>query len=115
VCPPPYLQGPAALDGSVRVQPSHQLRVPGNTKAVVCGVAAVESGFLLQSTPCIVDFNHPDLAAIMVFIEYLTCLEGPFWKQIRGLGLSYSYSISVDAEQGKLTFMLFKSTNVAGA
>ena len=30
--------------------------------------------------------------------EYLTALEGPFWKQIRGLGLAYSYGISAAPE-----------------
>ena len=34
-------------------------------------------------------------------IEYLTALEGPFWKNIRGLGLSYSYSITASPEEAR--------------
>jgi len=110
--PPPPL---SPVDLSTRCEFAHALRNGFPARSMVCAVASVESGFLLQSTPCVTDFDHADLPAIMVFNEYLTCLEGPFWKQIRGLGLSYSYSIMVDPHDGDLTFQLFKSTNLAGA
>ena len=35
----------------------------------------MESNFLILTLPCIDDYNHPDLPAIMVFIEYLVALE----------------------------------------
>ena len=38
-----------------------------------------------------------------------------FRKRIRGKGLSYSYGIRVDLDQGALYFNLFKSTNLVGA
>ena len=46
---------------------------PGHGKIV--GVGAVESSFLYQTTKCIDSFDHPDLPAIMVFLECLTTLE----------------------------------------
>ena len=108
----------------------------------IAGVGSVESSFLYQVTHCVESFDHPDLAAIMVFLECLTTLEvreftfglgdrgfrtflfrfslgcvcctknlglcqshfltcndqptclsqGPIWRQVRGLGLSYGYA-----------------------
>ena len=36
----------------------------------------------------------------MVLNEYLSTMEGPFWKEIRGLGLAYSCSLGASVEQG---------------
>lgn len=45
----------------------------------------------------------------------MTALEGPFWVNIRGLGLAYGYSIIPTIASGLLTFSLFKSSNVIQA
>ena len=42
---------------------------------MIAGVAGVESSFLVQSVPCVKEYNHPDLPAIMVFSECLCALE----------------------------------------
>merc|ERR1711879_1114523 len=42
-------------------------------------------------------------------------MEGPFWRKIRGKGLSYSYSLSHSLDTGKLRFALSKATNPLGA
>ena len=41
----------------------------------IAGVGSVESSFLFQVTRSVESFDHPDLAAIMVFLECLTTLE----------------------------------------
>eukprot|EP01080_Neovahlkampfia_damariscottae_P006879 gene6879-11041_t len=81
----------------------------------IFGISSTDSSNLFQTTTGIDSYSHDDIAALMVVIEYLTGLEGPFWKKIRGLGLSYSYSIYSSIEQGLTYFMLRKSTSLVKA
>lgn len=37
------------------------------------------------------------------------------WREIRGMGLSYHYSIRLEISQGLLYFVLFKSTHIVAA
>jgi len=83
--------------------------------AAVAANSAVESGFLSASAPGPRGWHNAELAPLMVAAELLTQLEGPFWKQIRGLGLAYSYSLSAVPEEGLVTFTLFKASHVAKA
>ena len=57
----------------VKKSSSYLAKNPVHGKIV--GVGSVESSFLFQVTRCIDSFDHPDLAAIMVFLECLTTLE----------------------------------------
>ena len=41
----------------------------------MAGVGGVDSSYLVLSLPSITDHNHVDYPAILVFIEYLCCLE----------------------------------------
>ena len=70
-----------------------------------------EENASLYSTGSGLPSDHADYAALEVAIEYLTGLEGDFWRKIRGLGLAYSYSIRNSPEQKLMSFTLSRSTD----
>lgn len=98
------------------IVPCHEtLQFSENPKSVVVGVGSVESNYLSQVVKSLDSNTHPDLPALYVLIQYLTQLEGPFWRELRGLGFSYNYSMNISPSGGLLSFSLSKSTLVAAA
>jgi len=81
----------------------------------ILGLGAVESSYMIRSTQGPQSFSDPIRAPLLVLTQYLCCLEGPFWRRIRGKGLSYSYAMRHSPEEGLFTFVLFKSTNLLSA
>jgi len=85
-------------------------------KDIAIPLAAIESSYMYIVSPLgIKEHDHPDMPILSVALEYLTALEGPLWKRIRGLGLSYSYGMHTSCENGLIYFTLSKSTNLVGA
>ena len=59
-----------------KILPSQRFVDPSaKGKTLVAGVGGIDSNFLVQSVPCVKSHDHPDIPAIMVFIEYLCALE----------------------------------------
>ena len=81
----------------------------------VMGLGCIDSAYFSQCTRCIKDFHDPDLAPLMVCLQYLTQLEGPMWKQIRGQGLAYGYNVFPKTTEGLLYLTFYGATNVVGA
>merc|ERR1712059_204719 len=94
----------------LQVRPEQHLTLaPG--AHLLTGLGSCESAYLSRSTPAITDFNSPDLAPLMLALQYLTQLEGPMWRQIRGAGLAYGYSMYLSVNKGQLYIGLFKATH----
>ncbi|KAG7174925.1 Peptidase M16 inactive domain and insulinase-containing protein [Homarus americanus] len=87
----------------------------GNITGFLTGVGSVESAYLLQSTSCVTEHRDWDVPAILTAIQYLTQLEGPMWREIRGQGLAYSYSINLNPTQGLLILKLARAAQLTGA
>eukprot|EP00756_Hemistasia_phaeocysticola_P050644 Hpha_TRINITY_DN25839_c0_g1::TRINITY_DN25839_c0_g1_i1::g.19974::m.19974 len=77
--------------------------------SLVVGLETTDSCFLRRNIPLTVKWTDPDAAALMVATQLYTALEGPFWREIRGAGLSYSYSIRQRWSDASHDFVLFKS------
>ena len=81
----------------------------------IVGIGAIDNSFLIASSNGIQSYQDPLEAALWVIDEYLTGMESPFWKKIRGLGYSYGYGNSIKIEEGLIYFTLSRSTNVVKA
>ncbi len=73
------------------------------------GVPGLESAYLVQSMSGPSSYDDAEIAPLLVLIKYLTAMEGVFWKEIRGFGLSYSYDIDLNIDLGLIAFSLYKS------
>ncbi|KAH7100191.1 Metalloenzyme, LuxS/M16 peptidase-like protein [Auriculariales sp. MPI-PUGE-AT-0066] len=80
-------------------------------KAVVITMPAIESTFSTFATKSISKFDDEDIPALSVALEVMNALESFLWKAIRGSGLAYGASLSLDVEQGLLKFVLYRSPN----
>lgn len=86
-----------------------------SNRSCVVALGCIESSFLCQTTPCVRDFSDKNFAPILVFLQYLTQPEGPLWRQVRGLGLSYGYSIVPRPHEGLLCLSFYRATNCVSA
>ena len=121
--------GPPGKDGacssSFQAQRSSIFLRPFNTRGDastasssdhrIIGLASEESSHLIRVTHGVSEFNHPDLAVMLVLIEYLMAMEGPMWRELRGTGLAYSATLTNDTEAGLLFWSISKSIDVAEA
>lgn len=98
------------------IVPCHELlELNQDPTAAIVGLGSVESNFMQQFVQSIDSPKHPDVPAVYVLIQYLTQLEGPLWRQIRGLGLSYHYSIQLSPHDGLMYFLLYKASHLVAA
>lgn len=79
------------------------------------GLGCIEGAFLCHAVPCPIDINNKAYIPLMLFMQYLTQLEGPFWRQIRGQGLAYGYNMFIRLNEQLLYFTLYRATNVKSA
>ncbi|KAI9173167.1 hypothetical protein H9P43_007298 [Blastocladiella emersonii ATCC 22665] len=84
----------------------------GNGNAKLVNIPSNESGYLQVVAAGMTGPEHPDLAATMVAYGFFSALEGPFWKSIRGAGLAYGASLSVDPNSGLVSLSIYRAANV---
>lgn len=66
---------------------------------------------LVTSTP-ISDFTSQDAFKILLGSEYLQCVEGPFWRGIRGAGLAYGANCYNKTSIGELCYSIYRGADV---
>jgi Zn-dependent M16 (insulinase) family peptidase len=75
---------------------------------VVLTLPSIESAYAIHSTSAIRGFDHAEYPALRVALEVLNATEGFFWRFIRGAGLAYGVSASLDLEAGLLHFSTYR-------
>lgn len=66
------------------------------THAALSALSAVDSAYLNLAAPGIDSFTSPDLPALLIATDFLTAIEGDFWRKLRGMGLAYGYGLAAD-------------------
>lgn len=79
--------------------------------AVITPLLAGESLHLKISTPIPTDYLDEDNFKISLAAEILQCVEGPFWRGIRGTGLAYGAYVLKSVEDGFLTFAIYRGAD----
>lgn len=83
-------------------------------KAFIITTPASESSYMnvFTSVPLNMDYRHPDYAMVSLASEYLQCVEGPFWKGIRGAGLAYGANMIKLPEANSWGFSIYRGSDI---
>lgn len=81
----------------------------------VLGLDSTDISTLYHTSPGINDYNHNDLPALYVAIAYISNVEGPMWRRIRGPGYTYDCILEVLPNEGKIWLFLYRATDVVSA
>ena len=117
----PNDNSPALADGLKNLTADHQLVRPVDdacgsiSRGAALSMGCVESSFLVQTVASINDAHHADLAPILVSLQYLSQLEGPFWRQLRAQGLVYGYHLNLNVNEGLLHLSLYRASHPVAA
>ncbi|ODV85682.1 hypothetical protein CANARDRAFT_7060 [[Candida] arabinofermentans NRRL YB-2248] len=87
----------------------------GLKKSLSCYIITTpgsESSYLDLFTTIPVEYLSDDAFKILLASEYLQCVEGPFWKGIRGTGLAYGANLYKSVELGQLYFSVYRGADV---
>ncbi|KAG0663578.1 hypothetical protein C6P45_000826 [Maudiozyma exigua] len=86
---------------------------PGG-KSFIISTPASESSYMnvITSIPFNLNFDHPDYAAVSLASEYLQCVEGPFWKGIRGSGLAYGANMVKMVQVNCWGFSIYRGSDI---
>ncbi|EME29242.1 Uncharacterized protein Gasu2_55250 [Galdieria sulphuraria] len=99
-------------DSKIAFTAETRLEQSNDNETVIVPLQAVESSFMFLTALGPDNFMHEDIPVLMVLFEYLTMLEGPLWKGIRGMGYAYSYGMRCDPEEGLIYFSLHRSSQL---
>ena len=101
------------VDGLANLEADYQLLKESTEQptGAALSLGSVESCFLIQAVRSIDNIEHPDFAAVLVELQYLGQLEGPFWRQLRAQGLVYGYNLNLKVIQSLRFWLIILNKN----
>lgn len=86
---------------------------PGK-KAFIITTPASESSYMntVIKLPIDDDYRNIEYSKIVLASEYLQCVEGPFWKGIRGAGLAYGANMVRMSEINSWSFNVYRGADI---
>ncbi|KAI3380869.1 hypothetical protein SNEBB_002389 [Seison nebaliae] len=60
-------------------------------------------------------FQHPNLPKLLTTMSYLSQLEGPYWRSVRGKGLAYHVSLHHNPETSLVSLRIYQSAKLVNA
>ncbi|EMG47579.1 hypothetical protein SBY92_004727 [Candida maltosa Xu316] len=80
-------------------------------EAFLVNIPAAESTHLEALTTVPTNYLDEDIFKIALATEFLTAVEGPFWRGIRGTGLAYGANLRRNIETGYLSFNIYRGSD----
>eukprot|EP00755_Sulcionema_specki_P007327 Sspe_Gene.37946::Locus_18309_Transcript_1_1_Confidence_1.000_Length_3201::g.37946::m.37946 len=84
----------------------------GSPRAVIVGLASTDSSFLARVVPGCPKYGSQEMCNLWIASDMYCMLEGPFWKGLRGAGLTYGYKMLENADENTVGLYFIKSTDV---
>uniref|UniRef100_A0A0N4ZDZ2 Peptidase_M16 domain-containing protein n=1 Tax=Parastrongyloides trichosuri TaxID=131310 RepID=A0A0N4ZDZ2_PARTI len=97
------------------VDPMYPINFDNFPKHGVIGVGTSASSYVRQVLIVETEFICPEVAALLLFTKYLSQLEGPLWKNIRGKGLAYTVKVFYYIKGKSLSLILKKCSQTIKA
>ncbi|QOU20972.1 hypothetical protein BRETT_000688 [Brettanomyces bruxellensis] len=93
---------------------SNVLSLDGLNKEKKCFIVTTpgsDSSYMYLQTKVPFEYDSKDAFKIILGAEFFQCVEGPFWKAIRGTGLAYGANMYKNFETGQLTFSIYRGVD----
>lgn len=80
--------------------------VPGSFLEIMLVKVTIDCGSILHFSPS---------GVFTKYVSFFVFFQGPMWREIRGKGLAYSYSMTLQPSEGSLNLKLARAAQLTRA
>ncbi|EKX73787.1 conserved hypothetical protein [Theileria equi strain WA] len=86
-----------------------------SNSAILSSLASTDVTYFRITIPAPIGYDNPDYIALSVIAEYLSMVEGPLYRVIRGGGYAYNHAVVYFPSQGEIYLSIFQATDLIQA